>query len=240
MANGRPAPVPLEALPLPGAPPEVAQPQPAQKPQRQIPPGAGYTGTTGKVANIASSFIEKFIEGKERGETQRRKKISDELGYLKYNVETAYKRLDQDEEYKKWRESPEEFKEEIAERENHIRMAHQAYTGAMSQYVKTNKSKKGGFWETPLGKVFGIFTPSGDPNLFPEGMVQQMIEQGPLLPELRSPRERADWMALEAAQEKFEAEKIWRAGLGKTDTMTPPDFERFNAAEQIVFWTDYR
>lgn len=224
MPNGRPAPVPLEALPLPGAPPEIAQPQPAQ-PRRQIPAGAGYAGTTGKVANIASSFIEKFIEGKERGEAQRRQGISDELGFLKGNVQMAHDNLAQDPEYLKLLDDPEANAEAIAKKETNLNLAWQAYTGTIGEYVKTNKPKGSGLAKTPIiGPLLSMFAPSGKPELFPEMMAQQMAQAGPPRPAPRSPREKADILAYEAAERRDEDLQRLR-DLTVNENKTPSEFE---------------
>ena len=83
-------PVPLDQLPIPqAAEPTQFKPAPIDQPPTPQPPGAGYMGTGGQVADIASNFLTGWLKGKQQAEQKKLAMAQQDMSAAQYGVEIA-------------------------------------------------------------------------------------------------------------------------------------------------------
>jgi hypothetical protein len=176
-------PVPLDDLPMPQAaapvqyqPAQLAEP-PARNPNDN--PGVGYMGTGGKIADIASNFLNGWMQGKQKAEEKKIANASQEMQGLHYGFQIAQANA------QSVANDPKATPEQKAQAEQARQAAWKAYLDGAEKYVQPPKGgsksggqggkKDGGGIKAHLKQAFG----AEDPHLYAQAGLGLLRKTGP-------------------------------------------------------------
>lgn len=180
MGNFRP--VPLDDLPMPQAaapvqyqPAQLAEP-PARNPNDN--PGVGYMGTGGKIADVASNFLNGWMRGKQQAEEKKVAMATQQMQGLHYGFQIAQANAQQ------VQNDPKSTPEQKQQAEQARQAAWKAYLDGAEQFTTQPKGsgksgsggkKDGGGIKAHLKQAFG----AEDPHLYAAAGLGLLRKTGP-------------------------------------------------------------